>query len=418
MNSPRRPPLFYGHFLVMAGYTIMLVMYGALYSFGVFLKPLLGEPGWTRTSLLGAYSLSFFLSGALAAPAGWLTDRIGPAAVICASGVLLGLGYLFLSLANTASDLFLWQGLVVGAGMSGGIAPVLSTVTRWYQERRGLMAGLVVAGVGSGTLVAPPFASILIAAFGWRPSYLLFGLVTGGIVAGLGLLFRREPRDIGLLPYGCPSGGTAPVPGPAEGLTVSAASRTPDLWILIGLYASAGFFIQIALVNTTIYAIDLGAPDFRAASLLSVVGLGSIGGRLIGGFASDRFGTRPVLIAATLMMAAQFCLLLVSRDLRALFVFAGLFGITYGEILCAMPLLPAETFGLRHHGALLGVITFASTAGGSMGPLATAFLFDHFRDYRVVWGVCAPVSLMAFVLSVLTGRGRRTGTRTLHERGC
>lgn len=207
------------------------------------------------------------------------------------------------------------------------------------------------------------------------------------------------------------------VPGSAAGLSVSAASRTPDLWILIGLYASAGFFIQIALVNTTIYTIDLGAPDFRAASLLSVVGLGSIGGRLIGGFASDRFGTRPVLIGAIPMMAAQFCLLLVSRDLRVLFVFAGLFGITYGEILCAMPLLPAETFGLRHHGALLGVITFASTAGGSMGPLATAFLFHHFRDYRVVWGVCAAVSLMAFVLSVLTGRGPRADTRTLDEGG-
>ncbi len=68
MRSPRRPPLFYGHFLVAAAYIIMFLMYGRLYSFGVFLKPLLAEPGSTRTSLLGAYSLCFFLGGALAAP--------------------------------------------------------------------------------------------------------------------------------------------------------------------------------------------------------------------------------------------------------------------------------------------------------------------------------------------------------------
>gem|GEM_PF-6165345 len=54
VSSSRRLPFFYGHLLVIAGYIIMLVMYGTLYSFGVFLKPLLAEPGWTRTSLLGA----------------------------------------------------------------------------------------------------------------------------------------------------------------------------------------------------------------------------------------------------------------------------------------------------------------------------------------------------------------------------
>lgn len=116
-------------------------------------------------------------------------------------------------------------------------------------------------------------------------------------------------------------------------------------------------------------------------------------------------------------MASRFFLLLVSRDLKALFVFSGLFGITYGEILCAMPLLPPETFGLRHHDALLGIITFASTAGGSVGPPAAAFLFDHFRDCDVVWAVCAALFLVAFVLYTLTGKGRRTGTRAVHQGG-
>jgi len=74
VKAPAQTRLFYGHVLVLAGLLIMLLIYGTLYSFGVFLKPLLAEPGWTRPSVLGAYSLCFFLSGVLATGAGWLTD--------------------------------------------------------------------------------------------------------------------------------------------------------------------------------------------------------------------------------------------------------------------------------------------------------------------------------------------------------
>jgi hypothetical protein len=66
-----------------------------------------------------------------------MADRQGrPAPVICASGIFLGVGYLLLSHASSVAAFFLWLGLIVGAGMSGGIAPVLSTVTRWYRARR------------------------------------------------------------------------------------------------------------------------------------------------------------------------------------------------------------------------------------------------------------------------------------------
>jgi MFS family permease len=86
------------------------------------------------------------------------------------------------------------------------------------------MTGLVVAGVGSGTFVMPSVSSVLIAAFGWRVSFLLFGIVTGGAVAGLGLLFRREPRTWAFFPMAPnPAAPTRtimvrPGPFPARGL--------------------------------------------------------------------------------------------------------------------------------------------------------------------------------------------------------
>jgi MFS family permease len=99
-NGPKR--LFYGNVLVLGLFAILLSTYGLLYSFGIFLKPVLQDLGLSRASASGAYSLCFFLSGALAVAAGWLNDRVGPRIVLSCSGILIGSGYLLLSRVNTA----------------------------------------------------------------------------------------------------------------------------------------------------------------------------------------------------------------------------------------------------------------------------------------------------------------------------
>jgi len=112
--------LFYGHLLVVGGFAILLSMYGTLYSFGVFLNPLLQDLGLGRASVSGAYLLCFHLSGALAIVSGWLNDRVGPRIVLSCSGILMmGSGYLFLSQATSALELYLYYGLLVGTGMRG-----------------------------------------------------------------------------------------------------------------------------------------------------------------------------------------------------------------------------------------------------------------------------------------------------------
>jgi OFA family oxalate/formate antiporter-like MFS transporter len=399
VSGTRQGRFFYGYVLVFSGFLIMLSMYGTLYSFGVFLKPLLNEVGRTRAAVSGAYSLCFFLSGALAMVAGGLTDRIGPRTVIAGSGILIGSGYILLSRTNTLLDLYLCYGLLVGTGMSGGITPVLSTITKWFKERRGLMTGFVVAGVGTGTLIMPPIANALISAYGWRTSFLLLGMIVLAVITGLAQLFLGDPASKGLLPYGSEDAAGATGGCSVEGLSFHDACKTIQLWILFAIYVCSGFVIQAALVHTAIYAVSLGMSPGRAAMLLSVIGVGSLVGRVFGGAASDRFGNRLVMIIASILMAVQFSLLLLSSDTWALLLFAGLFGVVYGEILCMMPLLPAEMFGLRNHGAILGVIMFASTIGGGLGPVIAGVIFDVCGGYKVVWITCLSVSIATFILS-------------------
>jgi MFS family permease len=102
-----------------------------------------------------------------------------------------------------------------------------------------------------------------------------------------------------------------------------------------------------------------------------------------------------------------------------LLLFAILFGIAYGEVLCMMPLLPAELFGLKNHGAFMGIITCASTIGGGLGPVAAGALFDKTGNYHMAWTVCLAFTLLTVLLVVgMKERHHPTCVQAPPLRGC
>jgi MFS family permease len=390
--------LVYGGLVVLSGFFVLMLMFGSLYSFGVFLKPLLDELGYPQQALSGVYSLCFLLSGVLAMLMGRLNDRLGPRVVVSFCALLIGSGWFLSSRADTLWEFYLYYGVLVGVGMSGGITPVLSTVAKWFTSRRGMMTGVAVAGVSVGTMVLPPILNALVDAYGWRFSFRFTGLVLFALITGLAQLLSRDPGSRNLTPCGADH-ETGPDPGRAvTGLSVREACRTRQLWMLFGVYALAGFVIQVVLVHLALHAVTNGLSPARGAALLSAVGLGGLGGRIVGGAASDRFGNRRTIMAALFLMATGFTLLLASCRWDIFLVFAVLFGIAYGEILCMMPLLPAQFFGLKNHGAIMGIITCASTIGGGLGPVAAGGLFDTTGNYHVAWAVCLAFTILTFLL--------------------
>ena len=399
MSAVRKPKFFYGYTVVIAGFLILVLMYGTLYSFGVFFAPLLTEFGWTRAITSGAYSLCFLLSGVVAIAAGRLNDKFGPRAVMSCSGLLLGIGYFLMAKIATIWELYLCYGVIVGVGMGGGIAPSLSTVARWFVKRRGLMTGMTIAGTGTGTLVTPLIANWLISTYHWRTSFTIIGIAVFILIVGLAQLLIRDPGRKGLSPYG--AGTPADRSNlDAAGLSLQEAVRTAQLWILFVIYVFAGFFVQVIIVHIVIHATGLGISPVSAASVLSVAGVGSLVGRIMGGGVSDRFGNKPAIIAALILAGAGFIWLLVARELWMLYIFAVIFGLAYGEILCMMSLLPAQLFGLRSQGVILGIIIFASTIGGGIGPVVAGRIFDITGSYQVALMICVAVACVGLILAI------------------
>jgi MFS family permease len=193
---------FYGWVVVAAAFVVMLVAWGTYYTFGVFFKPLSTDFGWTRAMTAGAFSLYLVIHGILGIVAGGFTDRRGPRLVVGICALFLCAGYLLLSRIGAIWQLYLFYGILIGVGMSGMWIPQVATITRWFVAKRGLVLGIVVAGVGIGQLIFPLLARHIISTASWRMGYFIMGIIALVIIGLASLFLRRDPKQVGLLPYG------------------------------------------------------------------------------------------------------------------------------------------------------------------------------------------------------------------------
>ncbi|MFH1003199.1 MAG: MFS transporter [Chloroflexota bacterium] len=401
MTASRSSPFFYGYAIVAAVFINMVVFWGTYYSFGVLLKPMAAELNLSREVTTLAPALGSFIFGFFTIVAGRLTDRFGPRLTVSVCGLLVGAGYLLLARAGTAWQLYLFYGLFIGVGMGGSFFPLLSTVARWFVKRRGIMTGIAGAGIGFGILVFPAMAGWLVSGYGWRPAFAAMGVACLVLVILPAQFLRRDPGRSGLLAYGLtpaahPDGNLQLI-----GLSFREAVRTRQFWLTSGFFFCGGFIIFTILVHITPHATDLGIPVTTAASFLSVIGVLSIAGRVVIGAASDRLGHKTALIICFAPMAAVLFWVTTAREVWMLYLFAVIFGFTYGGFSALEQPVIAELFGLRSLGLLSGFIGWAFTIGGAVGPWLGGRIFDTAGSYQTAFLACGAVSALGLVLVAL-----------------
>ncbi len=394
------PSFFYGYVLVIASVCIMALFVGTLAAFGVFFKPVLYEFGWTRTMVSGAFSLCWILQGALAPVMGKLTDRIGPRVVMTFCGLFLGIGYLSMSRLGSIRQFYLLYG-IIGVGMSGLNVSLVSTASRWFIKRRGLVTGIILAGGGLGTLTTPPLAHWFISSYSWRQSYTIMGVVVLIMAVLAAQFLRRDPAQMGQLPYGYDSpGDTALVKGSVEeGDSFKDAVRTKPLWMIAAMFFSLGFCLYVIIVHIAPHATDLDIPASRAAALLAVMGGLAIVGRIALGSAGDRIGNQKTFRVSLALMTFSILLFIIAKEFWMLFVAVMIISFSWGVGVLGSPII-AEFFGLKALGMNVGIINLCYSAGAAAGPFMAGYVFDMTHSYRTAFVLTALVALAAFVLSV------------------
>jgi len=379
----------------------MVVSWATYNSFGVFFNPLLEEFGWNRAVTSGAFSLSMFIYGVLGIVVGVLNDRFGPRVVLTICGILLGLGYLLMSQVSTIWQLHLFWGVIIGIGMSGVWVPLLSTVARWFDKRRTLMTGIVIAGLGIGGLIGPPIVSYLIATYGWPLSFIIVGIAVLLFVVIAAQFLKRGPALMKQLPEGESEGKYQAAKSVTSSFSFKEAVKTTQFWIVFGIFFCYGFGTYAIVVHIVQHAIDLKISPVSAANILAVRGAVVILGNYILGALADRVGNRRIYIIGLVMMSAALLWLPIAREEWMLYLFIFVAGFASGGMGASESPITAWLFGMSSHGLIYGVVHVGFTIGAAAGPFISGYIFDLTGSYQLAFLTCAAFGVIGLILTVI-----------------
>jgi MFS family permease len=407
-TSPN-PGIFHGWFVVAAAFAVTFVGFGSAYTFSAFLEPLQHDFGASRGSVSLVFSLAGFLYFGLGIVSGPLADRFGARRLAVTGMILTGLGLATASAARSLVEVYAAYGLGVGLGVGCAYVPAIGAVQRWFVRRRGFASGLAVSGIGVGTLVMPPLATIFIDVLGWRGAYLALGALAAIVGGGMALLIENDPRARGLGPDGDPPKSGAALARP-DGASVSEAIRSQRF---ISLYAAClicSFGVFVPFVHLVPYAGDHGVAASSAVLLLGVIGVGSTAGRFFLGELADRMGRQSSLLLMFIGMAIALVIWLMSTSVWQLTVFAFVYGVFYGGWVAVLPAVVMDQFGGRNVSGIIGVLYTSVAFGTLIGPSAAGFAFDLSHSYTLPILASAGANIIAAAIVAATSSkpaGRR-----------
>ena len=395
------PRIFYGWFVVAGTFAVTFVGFGCAYTFSAFLGSLQQDFAASRGSVSLVFSLAGFLYFALGAVSGPLADKWGARRLAVVGMIVTGLGLALASLARTLMEVYAAYGLGVGIGIGLSYVPVLGVMQRWFVRHRGFASGIGVAGIGVGTLVMPPVASLLITAFGWRETYLILGVFAAIVGGGLAFLIEDDPRSRGLGPDG------DPMPAGSQAVTRAQASMVDAVKSrrFVGLFVASllgSFGVFVPFVHLVPYALDHGVRQSAAVLLLGAIGVGSTAGRFFLGGLADRLGRSLSLAMMIAGMALAFVVWFFSTSLWSLAAFALIYGLFYGGWVALLPAVVADYFGSANLGSMIGLISLSIAFGTLIGPSAAGFGFDMSHSYTLPILASAAAYVIAVVILVAT----------------
>ena len=345
-----------------------------VYTFGIFLKPLADEFGWSREAISAAFGIAAMTVAVCSPPLGYLLDRVSPRRVIVPCLVVFGLA--FGSLALLTSRLWHLYAVFLVLGIVGnGTAQMAYSraVSSWFERRRGTALALVMSGGAIGAMVLPPAAEALIRVVGWRGAFAALGAMVLALGVPTAARFIRER------PSTLATGRVA-----HAGSNVREAMTTRAFWIIVTVLFCSSIAQNGALAHMSALLTDRGVSAGGGALALSAMGGASLVGRLMTGWLLDRFFAARVSFGL-LSVAALGTFLLSGADSLAMGVVAAmLIGVGMGGEADVTPYLLSRYFGLRSFSVLYGLTWTFYAVAGAIGPVMMGQAFDATGSYEAL----------------------------------
>jgi len=404
--------LHYAWVVLVVMFVSMLAGVGVRAAPGVMIVPLERAFGWDVATISAAVSINIVLLGATGPFLTGLIDVIGLKRTVLSCMAILLAGTGLSIFMTTPWELFLTWGVMVGLGAGGGAVGMAAAIAnRWFVRRTGLAMGLLTAANAAGQLVFLPLLAMLANDYGWRG--VAVG-VTAAMAVALPLLWIMLPESPASVGVGAYGSDTAWRPAPRQGNPFSVAfaafsrgARSLDFWLLVSSFAICGFSTN-GLINTHLiaYCADHGIPEVTGASFLAVIGVFSLIGSTLSGWACDRFNPRVLLfwyfgLRGLSLVALPF----TQFDTLSLSVFAVFYGLDWVATGPAIFALTNEVFGRREAPVIVAWIFAGHQVGGALAALGAGAVRDLTGTYLLAFMTSGLACLLASMLVLRISRG-------------
>ena len=401
MTIIKRAGIHYA-WIVLAVTFMCLFMASTLRSVpGIIMLSLEHKFNWSRETISGAVSINLLLFGLAGPFLGRLMDLYGTKAITLISLTLLTLGAGGSIFMQEPWQLYLFWGLIVGAG-SGGTSIVMGStvVNRWFRERRGLALGILGAAFSSGQLILTPVIMSLNMHLGWRACTLFIVVLLGLIVLPLMMKFMaNDPGVKGMQPYG--ANGLATVFIPPDKNPMRLAMVSPQFWLLAFSFGICGFttsgLFQTHLIT---HGVEHGFMEMTMAMSLGLMGATDIIGTIFSGWLCDRFGKRWLLAIYYALRGVSLLLLPYVESTGQLMAFSVVYGLNWLSTVPATSALTADLFGKQNVGVIFGWICFAHQIGAALASYGAGYLHSLFGNYTLAFMTSGLFALVATGLVV------------------
>jgi MFS family permease len=390
----------YGWVVVGAGALMTCVGFGSMLSLAVFLQPISEAMGWSRAGVSAAATLDFLFMGFAAFFWGTLSDRFGTRIVVLAGSVILGLGLVGASQAQSLWQFQLLFGGLIGIAAGSFYAPMVAVASAWIEKHRSLAVALVSAGMGVAPLTVAPSASFLITAYDWRTAMLVIGIAAWALLIPACFLVRPAPRH-------ADSATTATDDTPATEWTAAQALRTPQFAALAGAHFACCAAHSGPIFHMVSYAMVCGIAPLTAVTVYSLAGFSGLGGRLLLGAMADRLGAKPVLVGGLFVQALCIATYLAVARLGEFYALSVVFGLAYGGVMPLYAVLVREYFGARIMGTVFGAVSAFASLGMALGPWAGGYVYDTFHGYTWLHAGSFAIGLAAVAVALSFPSKRR-----------
>jgi MFS family permease len=346
------------------------------YSLGLFIAPLQAEFDWNRTDITSSFFYTTISLALISPLLGSLIDRVGVRLLALVSMPAMAAVFLKLSqFQGTLTEFHFLYALIAVAG--AGTTPISYTraVNGAFDRRRGLALGITQAGIALAAIVLPLLLVTVISMHGWRFGFTLLAVLTvvpwPFVLVGLKKKSLRSWR----------------ASAPLEGMLVREAIRTGIFWLFALSFSAIAAAVSALVVHLVPLLHDAGLPAGAAARAASLIGIGVLFGRILGGFLMDRFFA-PRVATVTFLVAALGCLMLLVGGSGAATLAAALMGLALGAEADMIAYITARYFGLKRYGVLYAIVYSLFLLGAATGPMLAAMSYDKTRSYTVaLWGV-------------------------------